>query len=74
PREGRVGRSLWISGATVALAGNKDRAIAGIAEALKRLGLVNVWELRFDPYFTKLRCDPRFEALIADQRNDEPLF
>ena len=59
---------------TDALTGNKDRAIAGIADALKRPGLVNVWELRFDPYYTKLRGDPRFEALLADPKNDAPLF
>ena len=57
-----------------AVAGNKDRAIAGIADALKRPGLVNVHELRFNPNYTKLRGDPRFEALIADPKNDAPLF
>ncbi len=61
---------IWID----AMTGNKDRAIAGIAEALKRPGLVNVWELRFNPYYAKLRGDPRFEALIADPKNDAPLF
>jgi len=31
----------------------------GIAEALKRPGIINVWDLRFDPHYTKLRGNPR---------------
>ena len=57
-----------------ALIGDKDRAIAGIADALKRPGFINVWDLRFHPHYTKLRGDPRFEALLADPKNDAPLF
>ena len=68
--ENPIAARIWCD----ALTGNKDRAIAGIAEALKRPGLVNVWGLRFDPYYTKLRGDPRFKALIADPKNDAPLF
>jgi TolB-like protein len=65
-----IAQRIWID----ALAGNKDRAIAEIADALKRPGLIRVWDLRLDPHYTKLRGDPRFEALLVDPKNDAPLF
>ena len=49
-------------------------AIVDRADALKRPGLIRVWDLRLDPHYTKLRGDPRFEALLVDPKNDAPLF
>ncbi len=57
-----------------ALTGDKDRAIAELGAALTRPGAHSVWDLRTNVTFAGLRGDPRFEALLADPKNDAPLF
>ena len=57
-----------------ALTGDKDRAIAELGAALTRPGVFSVWELRTNAVYANLRGDPRFEALIADPKNNAPLF
>jgi TolB-like protein/Tfp pilus assembly protein PilF len=56
--------------------GNKDRALAGYAEALRNPGAgdtINVYELKLDP-LSSLHGDPRLEALVNDPANNAPLF
>ena len=57
-----------------ALTGDKERAIAELARLLRAPGNFSVAAFRVDPSFTKLRGDPRFEALLNDPANNQPLF
>ena len=57
-----------------ALVGEKDRAIAELKALLQIPSPANVHELRVLPVFQNLRRDPRFEALLADPKNNAPLF
>lgn len=55
--------------------GDKDRAIAELARLLRVPGFgLNVHYLRRSAWFTPLRGDPRFEALLDDPKNNAPLF
>ena len=63
--------------------GEKDRALAALAHLLREpcgaisffsTGANSVHRIRDDPWFTPLRGDPRFEALLNDPKNSEPLF
>ena len=38
------------------------------------ISLINIHALRVSPRFFPLRGDPRFEALLKDPKNHEPLF
>ena len=63
--------------------GDKDRAIAEITRLLhisaysfgdSWVSAINIHTLRVTPDFFPLRGDPRFEALLNDPKNNEPLF
>lgn len=55
--------------------GDKDRAIAEYARLLHEpYSFLNVHEMERHPAFAPLRGDPRFEALLADPKNNAPLF
>ena len=69
--------------AVYAWSGDKDRAIAEITRLLRipissdgasAVSLINIHALRVYPQFFPLRRDPRFEALLNDPKNNEPLF
>ena len=70
--------------AVYAWIGDKDRAIAEITRLLRipthsgglagMSSVVNIHTLRVSPHFFPLRGDPRFEALLNDPKNNEPLF
>ncbi len=71
-----------------AWAGDKDRALRDLAGLLREPGVhlmrlesgddyrtrINVHELRTSLEFFPLQGDPRFEALLNDPKNNEPLF
>lgn len=71
-----------------AWAGAKDRALRELASLLRKPGYhiirfdggdnyrarINVHELRTSLEFSPLQGDPRFEALLDDPKNNEPLF
>ena len=54
--------------------GDKDRALAEIARLLRTPCGLNIHATRIDPIWLPLRGDPRFEALLADPKNNAPLF
>ena len=57
--------------------GDKDSALA---EYTRLFGIpvysgeVNVHVMKHHPFFFPLQGDPRFEALLADPKNNQPLF
>lgn len=57
-----------------AIVGEKDRAIAELTHLLHTPSQANIHELKVLPVFYKLRGDPRFEALVNDPKNNQPLF
>jgi len=55
--------------------GNKDRAIAEYTRLLRvPFSRLNIHEMKHDPRHAPLRDDPRFQALLADPKNNAPLF
>jgi TolB-like protein len=54
--------------------GDKDRALAEVARLLHTPFGLNVHIARIGPIWLPLRGDPRFEALLADPKNNAPLF
>ena len=67
------GRTLAV---VYAWTGDKDRALAELTRLLRvPFGYYgSVHDLRVDAAFAPLRGDPRFEALLKDPKNLEPLF
>ena len=51
----------------MALAGDRDSALAGLARLMALPGPISVSLLRADARFDALRTDPRFAALLADR-------
>ena len=59
----------------LAWTGDKAGAIAEYARLLKTADAgLNVFAMKEDPMFYPLRGDPRWEALLKDQKNNAPLF
>jgi TolB-like protein/cytochrome c-type biogenesis protein CcmH/NrfG len=58
----------------LAWTGDKEAACAELRQLLAIGGNNNVHVLRNGPTFTPLKGDPRFEALLNDPKNNEPLF
>ncbi len=55
--------------------GDKTQAIAEYARLLRTpYARINVYEMRKNPTYFPLHGDPRFEALLNDPKNNEPLF
>jgi len=55
--------------------GDKDKAIAEYARLLRvPYSGLNIYEMKHDPWYFPLRGDPRWEALLADLKNNAPLF
>lgn len=48
------------------MSGDRDAAIASLAEAMKTVARVRWQELRLDPVWDPLRDDPRFKALLQE--------
>ena len=57
-----------------AMGGDKDHAIAELSHLLRIPQLNPVSLIRVDPALANLRGDPRFEAMLADPKNNQPLF
>jgi len=57
-----------------AMHGDKDQAIAELSHQLQIPQLNTVAFMRVDPGLANLRGDPRFEAMLADPKNNQPLF
>jgi Flp pilus assembly protein TadD len=55
--------------------GDREAAISEYARLLRvPFSGLHVHEMRHDQQFSSLRGDPRFEALLNDPKNNEPLF
>jgi hypothetical protein len=57
----------------LAWVGDKDQALSELARLMRTPYGTNVYEERVDPAWTPLRGDPRFEAILSDPKNNEPL-
>jgi TolB-like protein/cytochrome c-type biogenesis protein CcmH/NrfG len=57
-----------------AVTGDKDRAIATLAELLRHPSNFSVHNVRGITAFKSLSDDPRYEALLNDPKNNAPLF
>ena len=74
-KDGFDGPPAWINLAIVhAWTGDKAKAIAELADILRRPSYLNVNSMRCEAPYVILRGDPRFEALINDPKNNAPLF
>ena len=70
-----VNYSLWALVQVYAWIGDKDRALAEFAHLLRvPNGGGGVHVFGHGPWLAPLRGDPRFEALLNDPKNNEPLF
>jgi hypothetical protein len=58
----------------LAWSGDKPAACAELKQLLASGGLPNVNWLKNGPWFAPLKGDPFFEALVADPKNNQPLF
>jgi TolB-like protein/cytochrome c-type biogenesis protein CcmH/NrfG len=58
----------------LAWAGEKDEAIAELTRLTRVPFGLDVARVRFDPEWLPLHGDPRYEALLSDPKNREPLF
>jgi TolB-like protein len=58
----------------LAWTGDKDRALAELARLLRTPFGENIYVARVSPGWWPLHGDPRFEALVHDEKNNAPLF
>ena len=58
----------------LAWTGDKDRALAELARLLRTPFGENIYNARVSPGWWPLHGDPRFEALVHDEKNNAPLF
>ena len=65
-------RSLWRA-KILAWAGEKDQALAEFSRLLHVPYGTSVYGDRFDPGWLPIRDDPRFQALLADPKNNAPI-
>lgn len=54
--------------------GDKEIAIEELTHSLRGPGIDTVAALRNASAFAALRGDPRFEAMLADPKNGDPVF
>jgi len=54
--------------------GEKELAIAEVANILSKPGLYSVFEIGSKPWYWSLHGDPRFKALLEEKKNRAPLF
>ena len=74
-KDGFDGPPAWNNLAVIhAWLGDKDRAIAQLEEILRKPSYLTVRALKRSPAYFTLRGDPRFEALVNDPKNNQPLF
>jgi TolB-like protein/Flp pilus assembly protein TadD len=59
---------------TLAWIGDKDGALNELARLLRTPFGENIYSARTNVYWLPLRGDPRFEALVHDLKNNEPMF
>ena len=65
-QDGFIGAGISLQVAELlAICGKTDRALDLIDMLLRRPGIVTPGWLRVDPYFTVLRADPRFKAMLG---------
>jgi tetratricopeptide (TPR) repeat protein len=65
--------SVWFA-ETCLWCGEKEQAITEYARLLKIPSNLNVHDMKRNPFYAPLRGDPRWEALLNDPKNNEPLF
>jgi tetratricopeptide (TPR) repeat protein len=58
----------------LAWAGQKERALDELERSLREPGGARVYEARSSAWYLPLRGEPRFEAMLADPKNNAPLF
>ena len=58
----------------LAWCGEKDRALAELARLLRTPFGENIYAARLNYYWQPLHNDPRFQALVNDPKNNQPLF
>jgi TolB-like protein/Tfp pilus assembly protein PilF len=74
-RDALVGPSIrfdYLSGC--AMAGRIDEVLTGLDEFIHLPSGVPLTDVRHNPAFRPLRGNPRFESLVNDPHNNEPLF
>ena len=64
----------YILAGMYAMHGDKDQAIAELRHLLTIPQQYFVSVMRVDPTLANLRGDPRFEAMLADPKNNAPLY
>ena len=58
----------------LAWTGDKDAACAELRQLLATGGLFSIPWLKNGPWFAPLQGDPRFDAILNDPKNNQPLF
>jgi TolB-like protein/Flp pilus assembly protein TadD len=74
-KESRIGLTISVLRARIlAWAGEKDRAIAEITRLFQVPSELNVHQMKGSIGWAPLLDDPRFQALMADPKNNAPLY
>lgn len=75
PRRSRIAcRRRSFSSSSAVCQRSPSHSIASFLFEPSTNSVVNIHALRVSPQFFPLRGDPRFEALLKDPKNNEPLF